>query len=73
MGKRLAVAALGILLGGLVGWLVARMTGWTFCTIVGVIAGGIGAVICAERRGTIPALDELHRPASISLDDRRKP
>jgi len=69
MGKRFAVALIGIILGGIVGWVIASLTGWTFSVIIGILAGGIGFVVWAERRRAIPTVDELHRPQPISLTD----
>jgi len=70
MGKRLAVALVGILFGGVVGWAIASLTGWTFFTFIGIIAGGMGSVILAERRRAIPTMHELQRPQPISLTDQ---
>jgi|GEM_PF-4581787 len=71
MGKRLAIAVLGVVVGGLVGWIIATLVGWPFATIVGLIAGGIGAVTWAERQHRIPSVEELERPRPISLTDPR--
>ncbi len=52
MGKRIVVAVLGILLGGLVGWALTMLTGPTFFTASGVMVGGVGAVVWTGKRQT---------------------
>jgi outer membrane lipoprotein SlyB len=73
MGKRLAVALLGAVFGGLIGWTVAALAGLSFFAVtIGILAGGLIALAWAQKRGKVQTVDELHKLLSISPAERHE-